>query len=181
MSATAMPRLAPPSTHVTLLHFTVSMAVTTCIAFSIFCCVRCEMYISAARGSQAVVDVQATHLERTERHRSTATMQRAARSLFSCCLRVLAAWASTCTLQILSSCMTVTGTLRWICRCCCTTLLCLLAVCPFMSVFMDSVFLPAAGMLCYTRHAAGCIHAAPPSRAGFTFLQITVTEEHMIV
>jgi len=128
------------------------------------------MYTSAARGSQAVVGVQVTPLERTERHRSTPTMQRAARSLFSYCPRVLAAWASTCTLQTLSSCMTVTGTPRWICRCCCATLHCLLAVypynfvfmvlCPYILVFMDPMSLPAAAMLCCIGHAAGCIHTA---------------------
>ncbi len=157
-----------------------------------------------------MVGVQATPLERTERHRSTPTMQRAARSLFSCCPRVLAAWASTCTLQTLSSCMTVTGTPRWICRC--TPLHCLLAVypyilcvhgsyvptflcsqrlCPFILVFTEFMSLHACahGFCLPACCCKGLLHTSccwlysysAPSCAVFTSLQITVTDEHMTV
>ena len=112
----------------------------------------CEVCISIAGQSQAVTGVQATPLERTERHRLTPTMQRAARSLFSYCPRVLAAWASTCTLQTLSSCMTVTGTPRWICRCCCIPLHCLLACLSIPSRLCSWVLPPCLLLQAFVAH-----------------------------
>ena len=60
--------------------------------------------------------LQETRLGRTERPRLTPTMQRAVKSLSSCCQHELVAWESTCTLLTLSFCTTVIGTHRWIYR-----------------------------------------------------------------
>jgi len=64
----------------------------------------------------SIVDWMDRRLMRTGRDRSMNLMHRAARSLSLCCRQELAVLVLILPRQMLSSYMTLIGTLRWICR-----------------------------------------------------------------